>query len=306
MRPDPLMLICQKWKDPEFNPKSEAFPDLHVDFKDPIDLSYSIVKKMVITPDKAKDKFYRLKNDLIAVKARWELSGMGLKDPRVSGNDVPPRNLENDYDQSDHKDLKDGINDQYNLKDGINDQYNLKDGSNDQSDLKDGSKKAHFIAGYNPAVLYLWEMCDKNEILSEVCQQLNLENSYDSMDTTSYRSSVQKRKRVESPGSTNFSQNSIIQANNETTKVLNRSNELYQQHAEINTNLYKSYNTNNVINLGNVVLNCQDKIHNLRMLLVDTEKGSIKEELINNRIKELTNTITQYNNHLHDLQHYSE
>ena len=96
MRPDPWMLISQKWKDPEFNPKSEAFPDLHVDFKDPIDLSYSIVKKMVITPDKAKDKFYRLKNDLIAVKAKWELSGMGLNDPRVCGNDVAPRNLQND------------------------------------------------------------------------------------------------------------------------------------------------------------------------------------------------------------------
>ena len=39
MRSDPWMLICQKWRDPEFNPKSEAFPDLHVDFKDPIDLS---------------------------------------------------------------------------------------------------------------------------------------------------------------------------------------------------------------------------------------------------------------------------
>ena len=164
MRADPWMIFFQKWKDPEFNPKSESFPDLHVDFKDPIDLSYSTVKKMVITPDKAKDKLYRLKNDLLAVKSKWELSG--------NVNDVPPhrvkevsRNIVNEYNQCDCTDVIDR-----------SEKENL---DNTDTELVDGTKKSNFIAGYNPAVLYLWEICETNQILSDMCQQLNVDNSYD-------------------------------------------------------------------------------------------------------------------------------
>ena len=42
------------------------------------------------------------------------------------------------------------------------------------------------------------------------------------------------------------------------------------------------------------------------MDLVDTEEGSIKEELLNNRIVELNDTIKKYNVHLYELQHHDE
>jgi len=42
------------------------------------DLGFSAIERMgALTPDKAKQKFFKLKNDLLIVKNNWERSGNG-------------------------------------------------------------------------------------------------------------------------------------------------------------------------------------------------------------------------------------
>ena len=76
-RVDAWKLIADKWKDPEYNPSTIPFSNLHKEFIDTIDLSYSHVELMDISPIKAKDKFNDMKNQLLMLKAKWEKSGTG-------------------------------------------------------------------------------------------------------------------------------------------------------------------------------------------------------------------------------------
>lgn len=78
MKKCPWKMISDKWNDESYNPCTTQIFNLHDDFCEIIDLSFSHVSKMEeCTPSKAKDKFYKMKNDLIVVKNNWELSGNG-------------------------------------------------------------------------------------------------------------------------------------------------------------------------------------------------------------------------------------
>ena len=78
MKKCPWKMISDKWNDEAYNPCTTQIFTLHDDFCEKIDLSFSHVSKMEeCTPSKAKDKFYKMKNDLIVVKNNWELSGNG-------------------------------------------------------------------------------------------------------------------------------------------------------------------------------------------------------------------------------------
>ena len=71
-------MISQKFNNQEFNPASTIYLDLHDDFCANIDISHAKVASMgALTPDKAKSKFFHLKNDLLIMKANWEKSGNG-------------------------------------------------------------------------------------------------------------------------------------------------------------------------------------------------------------------------------------
>ena len=74
----PWLLMSDKWNDKEFNLESDTYPSLHDDFNQAIDISHNAVSKMgVCTPDKAKEKYSKMKNDLLIVKMNWEKSGNG-------------------------------------------------------------------------------------------------------------------------------------------------------------------------------------------------------------------------------------
>ena len=77
-RESPWLLIADKWNDSDYNPTSTPYVTLHQDFQTAIDLSFDKVKNMgELTPDSAKARFFKMKNDLLVIKNAWELSGNG-------------------------------------------------------------------------------------------------------------------------------------------------------------------------------------------------------------------------------------
>jgi len=129
---------------------------------------------MYITPLKAKDKFNEMKNQLLIIKANWELSGNG---------DGTARKKE---------EMK---------KEGLGMNITKKCGGRSELELIDGTAKRDFLLHFSPVILYFWEMIEKNKILSDVCQQLTAGVSYDSTDNTTYIPTfdIKKRKNQEIP-----------------------------------------------------------------------------------------------------------
>ena len=262
---DPWEIICQKWMDPDFNPTSVAYPDLHQDFRFPIPLTHCKVEKMLITADKAKDKFYEMKNILITVKSNWEESGNG--DGKVVRVDTPVRQISKDFDVP----------------------RNIQQ--------VNGNDKRMFLQHYSPTILYFWAICEDHNILNNVCQELNHASSYDSMDNSSFVSSFQKKKRknVESPISTFNSPNMDIQDRNESTRILIKANDLTQKQLDVSIQQNISSQNNNIINCNNLILSCESKLMDCKMQLVDTEEGRQKSEILNENITKLNNRITDLN-----------
>ena len=136
-------MISQKFNKQEFNPTSTIYLDLHDDFRANIDISHAKVASMgVLTPDKAKSKFFYLKNDLLIMKANWEKSGNG------DGSVV---------------DCKASF-----------------DSNENAISMTNANDKRNFLNGRSPAVLYLWKKAEEHNLLNTVCQQLTDEAAFDS------------------------------------------------------------------------------------------------------------------------------
>ena len=137
MRACPWVLISDKWNDKEFNPKSTIYRDLHDQFNSQIDISYSSVENMgALTPDKAKKKFFDLKNPLILILNDYEKSGNG--DGSVSEQ------------QRDDANITDEV----------------------ELELFNANDKRNYLNGKSPAILYLWEKANEFDLLNTVCQQI--------------------------------------------------------------------------------------------------------------------------------------
>ena len=308
MRDDPWELMSQKWMDPNFNPTTRAFPYLHPDFRNPIDLSHCKVEKMMITPEKAKDKFYEMKNNMITVKSNWEASGNGCGTPITV--DTTVRTIAKDYPEVDGKEPsgeEDGM--------AVPVDTTVTSIPKDYKQV-DANNKRCFLYNFIPVVLYMWEICDKSKILTNVCQELNQDNSYDSMDTTSFISSShkKKRKKLESP---NYSPNMDVQEKNLSTKILIKANELSieqnelykKQHElskqQLNVSMQQNIASidNNIINCSKLILNCESKLMEYEMKLEDTEEGSRKSEILTKNIQHMQTRLSTLNNKLKELTH---
>ena len=145
MRACPWQLASDSWNDSDFNPVSSIYSHLHNDFHQTIDLSHSEVSAMgVLTPDKAKIKYNKMKNEVIIVKMNYEKSGNGdgsLREPEVCSD-------------SDEDEVEQSL-------------HNACDVSN-------------FLSyGQSPACLYLWKKAEEYNFIGVVCQQLSFESSLD-------------------------------------------------------------------------------------------------------------------------------
>ena len=139
MRVDPWSLVADKWNDRGYNPNSTVFDDLHDEFRKCTDISHKQVEGMgKCTPDKAKKKFFSMKNDLIPIKNNWEKSGNGDGSVQASVRD------DSSIDSS-------------------------------EQELINANDKRNFLNGKSPAILYLWAQAERNDLLRTVCQQV--ENS---------------------------------------------------------------------------------------------------------------------------------
>ena len=140
----PWTLASDKWNDPDFDCKSSIYADLHDEFSNEIDLSFVSVENMgSLTPDKAKQKFFKLKNDLVIVKSRYEKSGNGDGSVLVVE--------QNDDDSSQNSDEID----------------------RDELQLMNANHKSRFLQDKSPATLYLWQKGDEFDLLTVFCQQLD-------------------------------------------------------------------------------------------------------------------------------------
>lgn len=143
-RTDVWTLLSDLWNDDKYNPSSTVYSDLHDDFKESLDLSHAKIEKMgFLTPDKAKAKFFKLKNMLILVKNNWELSGNG---------------------------------------DGSMARYVPDDMDKEEAELIEGSDRSNFLHGRTPALLYLWNKAEEHDLLRSVCQQLEQSIGFDSCE----------------------------------------------------------------------------------------------------------------------------
>ena len=117
VRENPWEMVCDKWNDPNY---------LLDDFSSRIDLGHSEVEGMgTLTLDKAKKKFYKLKNELVIVKMKWSASGNG------NGSCLQEKAIE----------------------------YNSDGEEKDQEemDIINGSDLKCFIGGMSPSILYFWK-----------------------------------------------------------------------------------------------------------------------------------------------------
>jgi len=99
----PWQLMCDKWQDPGFTPTTRVYSHLHDDFRHPISLKHSLVSNMTISPDKAKEKFYDLRKDVLSVKTNWDISGNGKGSVRKISNDYDENCIGEQFDGRDKK-----------------------------------------------------------------------------------------------------------------------------------------------------------------------------------------------------------
>ena len=151
--------IAEKWNDDTYNPVSTKYKNLHKDFDEEIDLSHREMEGMgLLTGERAKSKFNKLKNGLLFVKANFEKSGNGDGALcKVSkGSEV------DDEDE---------------------DEYEM---------IENGNDVGNFLNGMTSAVLCLWMKADEYQLLNTVCQKLPEEVGF---DTASRREKTGGKKK---------------------------------------------------------------------------------------------------------------
>jgi len=197
-----------------------------------------------LTPDKAKKKFYKLKNELVIVKMKWERSGNGdgsFLEETANEIDIDERNLIN------------------------------------------GSDISNFIGGASLSVLYLWKKAKETDFVSAVCQQLGIESSLDTErahnESTELVSPVQLRKRAKMEQKKDKEENEkseqrmekvMAEGNTmlkESTMEIKKSN---QHHAEANKEKALFQKQQMAIDLVSRINACEEKIKRLEDKLDET------------------------------------
>ena len=71
-------VVAKKYNNPDWVPTTEALPDLHHDFNDPVELHFHDMPGGEITPEEVKTRFGDARAKLIQIIANWEKSGNGF------------------------------------------------------------------------------------------------------------------------------------------------------------------------------------------------------------------------------------
>ena len=172
-RADPWELIAAKWNDTDFYLKSVKYPHLHSDFAAQMSCDHRDVSDMgLLTPEKAKERFLKLKMQVVTVRTKWLASGNGegMMRRRVSS--------------SEQSSQSDGSREVW----GEFSQY-------DRDDCIDANDKKNFLNGYSPSVLYFWERAEESDLLENVCQQLSEDCGFDTSDNSSTPVKLKTKKR---------------------------------------------------------------------------------------------------------------
>jgi hypothetical protein len=129
-------LLSHKWNDHDFEAVTEPFPDLHNDYKDSIVIPHSKVSSLAAaTPEKCKEKMSTMMVSLKRIIDKWERSGQG-----EGGIDV-----EMDGDEATEFEFG-----------------SLKNRSRGALE-----SRASFINDSPPYLLYLWEILDRYQLLTD-------------------------------------------------------------------------------------------------------------------------------------------
>ena len=150
----------------EYEVTSSAYHHLHDEFRHPMNLNHSNVNGMGhLSPDKAKQKFTKLKNNLVLVKTNWAASG--------NGDGAVLREREIEY-GSDGEELDE-----------------------EESEILtcNGCDMKNFLKGFSPAVLYLWKKAAEFDFVAVVCQQLDEGCALDSSNGNVALITPSKRKK---------------------------------------------------------------------------------------------------------------
>ena len=163
-RPNPWQLASQYYNNPSFNPVSTAYPDLHSAFAVEIDCSWDAVQHLgPISPEKAKDKFSKMRVETNIVMNKWNRSGNG------EGSTPRPDECTDEYDPNDH----------------------LGGSSED---------RANFLGTSGPHILYLWQKSDDFNILNQVVQMIANGQEFDGKPPSVYKKKNPKEKAAVDDG----------------------------------------------------------------------------------------------------------
>lgn len=130
--------IADHFNDPNFNPRSTAYPLLHKAFNKPIDLSHSVFAKHgPIDATKVKDKFSDMKCKLTIIKTNHDASGEGegslTNDDEIAAGSAPGT----------------------------------------LPSVGSFDDRRSFLGANNPALLYLWEKTEEFELFGVVMQKIS-------------------------------------------------------------------------------------------------------------------------------------
>ena len=157
-------------------PTSLRLPHLHPDFSEPIELP---MKYHPIDAKTVKKRIGIARAQMVMVISRWEQSGNGAA------------MVDNDYPETEEENVA------VNLDEVV-------------VNLKDGDDRSNFLISEKPHVLYLWEICQQNGVLSVLRQQMSEEvkGSGESTNLTSYSSYKKSKPKSQGIESEKFIQTS--------------------------------------------------------------------------------------------------
>ena len=264
VRACPWIMCSDKWNDENYDTESTIYRDLHNDFNEKIDLSFEKIKNMgTLTADKARSKFFFLKNHLIVLKAKWDTSGNGDGSMAVS-------------------------------EDGNDDDLDETEAALRDANQHNGNIKANFLQGMSPAVLYLWEKAEEYSLLPTVCQQLSEDTILDSTNDEEETSNPRKKKRKNNANVEDEEREDLKQlcaAMVESNSQMKRSNTLEEEKAKVAHRM----------NLMNLVALYEERLFNIESLISTASSGWAQMNRLEKRMNKVEEKISKLKEELKEI-----
>ena len=154
-------ILARQYNNSSFQPRSISLPDLHMDFVNPIDLSFDNVP-CAVTPDQVKRWLADRKTKLVLMITKWEKSGNG------GGNKIE------------------------------DERFGQTSMFMDDADFQDDDDRSNYLGNNRSSLFYYWHMAAEHDILSQTVNILpsELSATTESISPVAKKSGYSKKRKT--------------------------------------------------------------------------------------------------------------